>query len=120
MTNSNGRVKKARMEQVKEMDILRAVRDYLRATGWYVWRLHQGLGSFPGLPDLEAIKDGCVVFIEVKRPGGKQSPDQVRHGERLRAEGGRYFVIHSVDEVQDMCRELFDTGKIAEHQGVLI
>ncbi len=64
--------------RILERDIRREITDYLRLTGWFVWSNYQTMGSFKGLSDLTAIKDGIVLFIEVKKPGGIQSPEQVK------------------------------------------
>mgnify|MGYP001588214013 CR=1 FL=1 len=35
----------------------RAVKQYLAIKGWKCWHNLQGLGSYPGLPDLTAVKN---------------------------------------------------------------
>jgi len=51
---------------VKEGDILKQVRDYLRWRGWLVYRIQQGLGCHRGMSDLICVKDGRVLFLEIK------------------------------------------------------
>lgn len=41
---------------VKESDIRKQIQDYLRWTGGFVYYNLAGLGSYPGLSDLVAVK----------------------------------------------------------------
>jgi hypothetical protein len=59
-------------------------------------RLNYGLGV--GSADLIGIVSGRFVALEVKRPGEKQSVDQVRWGKCVGDCGGAYAVVHSVAE----------------------
>jgi len=90
--------------RVSETDIRRQIQDYLRLTGWFVYYNLQGLGSYPGLSDLVAVKGGKVVHIEVKRPGGHQSENQKRFQANLEAAGGAYVVAKSVEDVEHLLR----------------
>ena len=75
-----------------ETAIRRQIQDYLRWTGWFVYYNLAGLGSYPGLSDLVAVKDGRVVHIEVKTPKGVQSDKQKRFQRNLEAAGGEYIL----------------------------
>lgn len=57
-----------------------------------------GDGVKRGVPDLCALWRGGAAFLEVKRPGGRLSPDQRAIHERLRALGWPVTVVTSVDE----------------------
>ena len=72
-----------------ETKILHAIRDALRYSGWLVIRHTAGLGSYAGLPDLQAIKDGRVVMVEVKTPKGRLSQRRRRPFARAWQAGGR-------------------------------
>ncbi len=85
--------------QVKEADILAALRKYLRMRGWYVIRHQQGLGSHKGLADLTAIKDGKTVYLETKKPKGKLSPVQEQFRDCIEGHGGTYAVVASFEDV---------------------
>jgi len=87
-----------------EADILRAVRDYLRATGWYVVRIQQGLGCHKGIADLYAIRGGVQVWIEVKAAHGRLSEHQERFQDEIEAHGGRYVVAKGVEDVLNLGR----------------
>ena len=45
------------------------------------------------------ILHGSVFFIELKRPGGKLDPLQVREIERIRNYGGRVATLDSIEAV---------------------
>lgn len=55
-------------------------------------------GLLPGAPDLIVIGKGQVWFLEVKKPGGKQSQSQVMVQRLIEERGFRYYVVHNVDE----------------------
>ena len=90
----------------RESDIQAAIRDYLRWTGWYVVRHHQTLGSHVGLADLQAIKGGQVLMIEVKARRGRQSQDQLEFEREWTEHGGIYIVARSVEDVERALKEL--------------
>ena len=90
------------------------VRHYLRMRGWFTFHLLQGLGCYPGLSDLCAIKAGRVIWIEVKRPGANDCTDRLFHpgGSRgyqstyqeqfeadIKAHGGEYLVVRSLEDL---------------------
>lgn len=55
-----------------------------------------------GLPDVVVIFKGQYIGLEVKRPGGKQSPEQKDIETRVKAAGGNYAVVYSIDDVKAM------------------
>lgn len=86
--------------KITEKDVRRVVRDYLRLRGWFVFHLLQGLGCFPGLSDLVAIRNGRVLFIELKRPGkSEQSDPQRKFQTDIEREGGEYVLIDSLEGI---------------------
>lgn len=82
-----------------ETALKRAIRGYLTATGWFNFPVLQGLGSYPGIPDIIAVKSGFVAFIEVKAPGGVQSPVQKQFEQQVKDHGCFYYLIRSIDEL---------------------
>ncbi len=98
-----------------EESIQSAIVDYLRLSGWKVMvyappRAHKKLGGIlePGHPDLLAIReyrpDGVNqdqpwhLWIEVKRPSEKPTPDQEKLHAELRVLGAWVEVWSSVDQ----------------------
>ena len=85
--------------RILERDIKRQIKDYLRVAGWMCWSNLQGLGCRKGLPDITAVRDGVVLFIEAKRSGGKQSPDQIQFQKDIEQHGGYYVLARSFEDV---------------------
>jgi Holliday junction resolvase len=90
----------------RESDIQRAIRDYLRLMGWFVWHNLQSLGSYRGLADLTAVKNGVVVFIEVKTSRGTLSQYQRQFQQDLTRAGGHYIVARNIDDVEEAIKRL--------------
>lgn len=84
-----------------ESDIRRQVKDYLAIKGWFCFYHLQGLGSYPGLPDLQAVKAGRTVYIELKRPGGRQRRDQEVFQRNIEAVGGEYILCRGIEDLQE-------------------
>ncbi|HSW62297.1 MAG TPA: VRR-NUC domain-containing protein [Dissulfurispiraceae bacterium] len=83
-----------------ETEIRKQVRDYLRWRGWTVFHHMGGPLSHKGLSDLQALKSGRCLFIEIKRPGGRQSEAQCGFHAQVEAAGFEYILCRSVDDLQ--------------------
>lgn len=57
-------------------------------------------GMQPGWPDLQVLWRGQFWCFEVKAPGNRPTKEQVARGEGIVANGGRWAVVYSVDDVQ--------------------
>lgn len=90
----------------KESDIQAAIKEYLQWTGWFCVKIHQSLGSYRGIADLYAIRDGQSVWIEVKTPKGSLSKHQLQFQADIEGHGGTYIVARSVDDVEMALREM--------------
>lgn len=94
---------------MKEAEIQAAILDYLRLKGHFFWRNNSGAfrterGGFyrvgtPGAPDIIGCVDGKFVGLEVKTAKGKLSDEQEAFAHALRAFGGQYHVVRSIDDV---------------------
>lgn len=85
---------------ITEKDIRRVCKDYLLIKGWFVFHLLQGLGCYPGLSDMVAIKDGRVLFIEYKKPGrSKQSEKQKIFQAEIERAGGEYILVKCLEDL---------------------
>lgn len=100
---------------MKEIDIQNAVRVALSEHGVV---LRMNVGQFytkdgrtirSGLPagtsDLLFIGQGKTAFLEVKRPGGRTSPQQDIFLRKMRELGHPAGVVHSVEEAIQMIKE---------------
>ena len=67
---------------------------------YFCFYVLQGLGAYKGIPDLIAVKNGRVLFIELKTPRGRQSEYQRKFQADLEAHGGEYVLCRGVDDLQ--------------------
>ena len=106
----------ANKPKITESDVQRQIKKFLQWHGWFVVKIHQSLGSYKGIADLYALKDGRHVWIEVKMPKGRLSEYQEKFRNDVIAHGGAYIVARSIEDVEHLCRrreamkgqELFD------------
>ncbi len=100
---------------VLEKDIQDEILEYLGWAGILAWRNNTGAAKYegkertyfvrfsrPGASDIFAIKNGRFIAIEVKKPGGKLSPNQVTFLEEVREAGGLAIVAYSLADVEKL------------------
>lgn len=85
--------------KVTESDIKEQVKDYLNLKGWFHFPLTAGLGSYKGLPDRIAVKNGRVLFLEIKKPGGEQRPEQINFERDITYQKGEYYLIDCLENL---------------------
>lgn len=98
-------------KKLLEKDIQKQVIDWLRINKWFVVK-NNTTGIYVrsrdtyitnpsrGLADIVAIKEGKVIMIEVKREHGIQSADQKEFQKKWEEHGGKYLLIHSLEELK--------------------
>lgn len=102
---------------MSEGDIQLSICEYLEWKRHFFWRQNSS-GSFykgedgsrqfrkppkyakNGVPDIIVVKDGIFIGLEVKAPKGRQSDAQKEFETDLRAAGGVYTVVTSIEDVQ--------------------
>ena len=85
---------------ILEEDVKKSIREYLIKAGWFVFHVHQrGYMVYKGISDYIAVKNGNVIFLECKKPGGEQSPDQLKFEGNIVSHGGIYLCCDSVDKL---------------------
>ena len=82
-----------------EADIKRQIKDFLKHMHIFCFYLLQGLGAYPGLPDMVAHIKGRVVYIEVKTKRGKLSLAQELFKARCEEDGVNYWVVRDVADI---------------------
>jgi hypothetical protein len=87
---------------IPERDISKQIVAALRYSGWLVIKNFQTFGSYKGLSDFTIIRDGEVIFLEIKRMNGKQSAYQKTFEHDIEEHGGRYFIARSLDDIEDL------------------
>jgi len=79
--------------------------DHNRVTG----ARNKATGVIPGVADsCLLVPGGNAVFIEFKIPGGKQSEKQANWELTVTRVGYSYYIIHTLEEFQNLCRKLLD------------
>ncbi len=76
---------------MKESELQAKIIKTLEADGWFVLKLIQTNKN--GIPDLEIIKGGRVVFLEVKSDTGKVSSLQEYRIEQLKKYDTEAYII---------------------------
>jgi hypothetical protein len=99
-----------RRKQPLEREIQAAICQYLDVRKHFWWRNNSGAfttehGGFvrfgrPGSPDIIVVHVGRPYFLEVKRPGSYQSPEQKGFQARAEKVGALYAVVRSIEDVQ--------------------
>ncbi len=103
----------ASVGRLLEGDIQRAICDYLAAKRHFFWRnnsygiydtrggFHRPLPkhSMRGTPDIIVIREGRAVFLEVKGPKGRLSPDQAEFARCAVHAGADYHIVRSISDV---------------------
>lgn len=60
-------------------------------------------GLTKGAPDLVVLKDNArCIFLELKTPTGKRSPEQEAFAETIQRLGFEYRLVRSVDDIKDI------------------
>lgn len=100
VTAAEGRALMAKSQgQQPETVIKKQIKQYLQLTGWFVFYNLQGVGAYKGIPDFICVKDGQVVFLEIKTATGKLSQHQGKFRGDIESHGGRYVVARCVEDV---------------------
>lgn len=63
--------------------------------------------GFSGVPDrIIILPGGRILFVEVKRPGGKPRPRQIRVQEQLRDLGCEVITVDDVEDLKEILNEI--------------
>ena len=67
------------------------------------------LGVFPGAPDLILTFGNMrFIWIETKKPGGRQSPMQKAFQKRQESLGNRYYIVYSLEDFKKILEKYKD------------
>jgi len=92
-------MKKYKLPPLKEKEIKKCVRDWLKYKRIFHWNVWQGQFSRKGISDIIAIINGKIICIEIKTIQGRQSTYQKEFQKEVEGAGGIYFLARSVDDV---------------------
>ena len=79
--------------------------ELLKLSGYLVFRLNSGKARNnirlcpPGTPDILAVKDGLVLWIEMKKPGGVLSDAQEKMITDLQLHGQQVLIADSIHDI---------------------
>ena len=68
---------------MRESDLLEAIRQAAKMSGWLTYHALRSQGSEAGLPDLIMLRDGRLLFWELKSADGRVSKEQAEWLRRL-------------------------------------
>jgi hypothetical protein len=85
----------------QEYLIKQQIKSYLQFNNWFVFNMFQGPLSYRGISDLIAIKNGHVIFVEVKTENGRQSQHQKQFEQDVKAHGGHYCIAKCYEDMRD-------------------
>ncbi len=85
-----------------ETSLKSVVKDYLKLKSITCYPIMQGLGSYPGLPDMQMHFNGKIIDLELKTPTGKLSERQVAFQEQCVLDNVPYFVVRSLEDLRDI------------------
>jgi len=102
--------------KILEKDIQLTICDYLKLKGWFFWRQNtnpiydkktKSFRRMPkyaknGVPDIILVKRGEFIGLEVKLLKRKQSKVQIEFQDELRQAGGKYYLITSIEDLQNI------------------
>lgn len=84
----------------------KTIKDYLQHAGWFIFPVSQrGYHCYAGISDYIALKNGVVLFIEVKTGTGKLSLSQKEFGVNVTDKGGHYVLARSWQDVSEYIRQ---------------
>jgi len=92
-------MRKQKLPTQTETQIKRAIKQLLNLHKIWNFPLLAGLGTYPGLPDMVAIRLHEVWFIEVKTARGKLSEKQKEFRDRCLMLGIKHIVARSPEDV---------------------
>lgn len=89
---------------MKEKDITKAIRILLTQYGVWHYKHFGGFAGRKGISDIVGIYQARPLYIEVKRPGNKPTPEQVRFLDEVNTNGGIGFVAYGTQDVIERLR----------------
>ncbi|MBU5677892.1 VRR-NUC domain-containing protein [Alkaliphilus sp. MSJ-5] len=90
---------------MRESRIEKELVNRVKAIGGLAWKFVSPGTS--GVPDrIVILPDGQTIYVELKRPGAKPEPLQLKRHKELRNRGHKVFVIDSLEGVKSFIQEV--------------
>lgn len=80
-------------------DLQKQAKDYLQFKGWAVMHHQAGLGTYKGISDLSAIKDGVTIYVEVKAGKDRLRKDQQEFKDMIERQGGVFVEYRRLEDL---------------------
>lgn len=77
------------------------IKDWLTLKGWFHHHQMAGMGSYPGQSDIIAMKNGIVLFIEIKSKTGVQSKKQEDYEKSVTDAGCHYILARGYEDIEN-------------------
>jgi Holliday junction resolvase len=84
---------------VRESKVEKEITKYAKATGW--WQAKFVSPSKRGVPDRVFIKNGIVLWLEIKRPGEVPTAQQALRMTEMKKYGAIVAWVDSFDEAKE-------------------
>lgn len=91
---------------MKESRLQKLILDYCKAQKIYTINIYGGGRCGKGTPDIILCLDGLFVAMECKVGNNSLQDDQVIHSVRIKASGGKWYCIRSLEEAIDTIEKL--------------
>lgn len=78
--------------------------DLAGSSGWWTYHTFDSRRSTAGFPDLVLVRGGELIFAELKRDGGRPTPEQLAVLLMLRGAGQTAVVWTPADEAEVVAR----------------
>jgi hypothetical protein len=83
-------------DKTRESKVEKEICSYAESRGWWVGKFVSP--GRKGVMDRVMIRNGKVIWPEIKRPGEEEDEHQVMRREEMEAHGARCYVWHSLTE----------------------
>jgi hypothetical protein len=80
--------------------LMKSIRQALRLCGWFVVPIKAGFGSYPGIADLYALREGRHVWLEIKTGKQRLTDDQSRFAQDIRSRCGEIYLVKSIEDLK--------------------
>jgi len=87
---------------VTENDVKSQVKQLLAIKNIFNYHLLQGMGAYKGVPDRVLHYKGRVIYLEIKKPGGKMSPHQIVFMMQCMEEDIPYWCIDDIAKLDEL------------------
>ncbi len=72
---------------------------WLNLNHWFHFNIKQAKYCYKGIADRVAMKDGIVLWIELKTKKGKQSIEQIQFEQDVKDNGCHYLVVTCFEDI---------------------